>query len=100
MEYCCKSIKYHLDPSNNLSDENDSPDIIIKYIAKFDEYGIPIYDGGSSMIVIHYCPWCGKQLPESKRDLWFDTLENMEVNVDLADEIPEEFRSSKWYINK
>ena len=24
-------------------------------------------------------------------------LENMKVNVDLAAEIPEEFKSSKWY---
>jgi hypothetical protein len=25
-------------------------------------FGIPIHDGGSSLIVINYCPWCGTKL--------------------------------------
>ena len=25
-------------------------------------YGIPIHDGGSSIIEIKYCPWCGETL--------------------------------------
>jgi hypothetical protein len=37
------------------------------YFNKFDEYGIPIHDGGTSCIIIKYCPWCGKKLPKSKR---------------------------------
>ena len=24
------------------------------------ELGLIIHDGGSSMVVIEYCPWCGK----------------------------------------
>lgn len=56
-------LKEHLDSS----DEVDNPDVIIKYSSKFDEYGIPIYDGGTSYILIHYCPWCGTKLPKSKR---------------------------------
>lgn len=30
-------------------------------------YGIPIHDGGTSVIVIKYCPWCGQQLPKPKK---------------------------------
>ncbi len=90
-------MEYHLKEFFNSSEEKDNPDVIIKYIPKFDEYGIPIYDGGSSMIEIKFCPWCGTKLPESKRDLWFDTLEKMKVNIDLEKEIPEEFKSVKWY---
>ncbi len=36
------------------------PDVtIIKYKKGF---GIPVRDGGSSFILIQYCPWCGKKL--------------------------------------
>jgi hypothetical protein len=45
----------------------DCPDNLIYYSAKFDEYGIIIHDGGSSFIVISFCPWCGTKLPESRR---------------------------------
>ena len=90
-------MDYHLEKFFNTPEEIDNPDAIIKYIPKFDEYGIPIYDGGTSMIGINYCPWCGTKLPDSKRDLWFDTLEKKKVNIDLEDEIPEEFKTSKWY---
>lgn len=24
------------------------------------EYGVPVRDGGSSYLVIEYCPWCGR----------------------------------------
>nr|WP_067736167.1 hypothetical protein [Novosphingobium naphthalenivorans] len=27
-------------------------------------YGIMIHDGGSSMVRINFCPWCGAKLPE------------------------------------
>ncbi len=90
-------MEYHLKEFFDTSEEVDNPDVIMKYIPKFDEYGIPIYDGGTSMIGIKYCPWCGTRLPESKRDLWFDTLEKINVNTDLEDEIPEEYKSAKWF---
>ncbi|MEO5645497.1 MAG: hypothetical protein ABIQ40_01565 [Bacteroidia bacterium] len=25
-------------------------------------FGIPIHDGGTSMVVINFCPWCGIKL--------------------------------------
>ena len=39
----------------------DDVDVIMR---KWEDgtYGIPIHDGGSSIISIKYCPWCGKQL--------------------------------------
>jgi hypothetical protein len=95
--FCCDLMSYYLDTYFNSDKEVDDPDVIIKYIAKFDEYGIPIHDGGSSMIEVKFCPWCGAKLPESKRDLWFDELEKLNINIDNEDEIPEQYRSSKWY---
>ena len=29
-------------------------------------YGIPIHDGGTSIIEIHFCPWCGQNLTDKK----------------------------------
>ena len=33
-------------------------------IGRFDDgrLGIPIRDGGMSMIVIKFCPWCGRKV--------------------------------------
>lgn len=89
-------MKYHLGKFMEIGNADD-PDVIIVYSAKFDEYGIPVKDGGSSYIEIHYCPWCGKKLPESKRDEWFDELEKRGYHDPFNSEIPEEFQSDKWY---
>ncbi len=93
-------MTYHLDEYFRTPLDQDNPDVVVKYEPKFDEYGIPIYDGGSSVIVINYCPWCGTKLPESKRDLWFDTLEELGIDPANQDSIPETYQSEKWYQKK
>ena len=70
---------------------------MITYVDKFDEYGLLIHDGGSSFILISFCPWCGTELPESKRDSWFQTLAERGVDDPTETEIPEEFLSSRWW---
>jgi len=45
----------------------DNEDDILYFWEKVNEYLIPVHDGGSSGIVIRYCPWCGSTLPESTR---------------------------------
>jgi len=92
--YCCDSIKYHLEQFFKKPNDVDS---IINYVARFDEYGIPIRDGGASFIQINYCPWCGTKLPPSKRDEWFRKLEDLCYDSPLTEEIPENFNSSDWY---
>ena len=42
---------------------------MLEYNERFDEYGLIIHDGGSSALLIQFCPWCGTKLPESKRNL-------------------------------
>ena len=90
MKHCCTDMEYYL----GLEDE------IILYIEKFDEYGIPVHDGGSSYIEILVCPWCGKTLPQSKRDRWFDELESLGFDSPLEQDIPEEYRTSAWWDKK
>jgi hypothetical protein len=43
----------------------DCPHLLIDYWPDSGRYGIIIHDGdgGGSMIVIGYCPWCGARLP-------------------------------------
>ncbi len=85
--FCCSMME-----QNVLSEDN-----IVCYSAAVDEYGIPVHDGGNSYVEMRFCPWCGKKLPESKREMWFDTLEAMGYTDPFSDDIPEEFRTDAWY---
>ena len=61
--YCCMmmadKVYESLDEDGEI--KYDDVDVIIN---KWDDglYGIPIHDGGTSMVVINYCPWCGTKL--------------------------------------
>ncbi len=67
--HCCEMMSAQIaHRCEQHADIFDCPDVLIVYRSKFDEYGIIIHDGGSSSITIHYCPWCGTTLPDSKRD--------------------------------
>jgi len=78
----------------------ECPDYLLVYNEQFDEYGIPVRDGGPSMVTIDYCPWCGVKLPGSKRDLWFEELEAMGFDDPWEQDIPEEFKSDRWWRSK
>lgn len=71
----------------------------VVYVPKFREYGIRVLDGGTSFIVIQFCPWCGVLLPGSLRDEWFDELERRGLSPYGVD-IPEEFVSDRWWIER
>ena len=99
---CCKDMQnnvYNIDQKTFSSVERC--DKTIYYSSKFDEYGIPIRDGecgcATSYILINNCPWCGKRLPESKRNAWFDALEELGFDSPLDEDIPEKFKTSEWW---
>ncbi|WCN11487.1 hypothetical protein GV055_19035 [Marinomonas mediterranea] len=79
-------------------DPKDCHDATIQYDEVFDEYSIPHGDGISQM-TINNCPWCGTKLPDSKRDLWFDTLESIGYDDPRNQEIPEKYKSKLWRKN-
>ncbi len=64
--HCCDSMRAYV----------EHEDGIIYWWPKFHEYLISVHDGGSSGILIRFCPWCGTQLPESSRDAFFDACES------------------------
>jgi hypothetical protein len=96
--HCCKEmddqINFTCDKHENTF---DCPDKLVSYIAKFDEYGLIVHNGGTASYLIMYCPWCGKILPKSRRDEWFDKLESLGFNDPSEENIPEEFHTSSWF---
>lgn len=95
MDYCCDAM------NNFAGQENEeiyhNPDMLIVYTSKFNEYGLIIHDGGESSIQINYCPWCGQRLPVSKRDSWFEELENTGIEDFSEEHIPEKFKTDEWW---
>lgn len=62
--YCCEMMENKLRESCPTHGRN-CPDIVMSRLTKgpgAGRFGIPVHDGGSSVVVIDYCPWCGKDL--------------------------------------
>lgn len=98
MKYCCDDMKEKVEYQCDIHDSRfDCPDCLITYIPKHDKYLLIIHDGGSSGIRIDYCPWCGKKLPPSKSDLWYEVLERLGYEETDANVIPVEFLDETWY---
>lgn len=84
--HCCKEMKDHL--------ERD--EIALKFNKRHRQYGILYLDGTSSHQSISFCPWCGKKLPESLADKWFDEIEALGYSVGDPN-IPEKYQTDEWY---
>ena len=74
------------------------PDNLVAFIPKFQEYGLIVHDGGTSMIGITFCPWCGQRLPESLRERWFEELEGRGIDPS-TDHIPDDFQDDRWLLS-
>lgn len=84
MAHCCRSMRTAIR-------EN-----AVEYIDKFDEYGVHVLDGGMSIIVLRFCPWCAARLPRSKRSQWFGRLFARGIDPDSG-EVPKEMQSDAWW---
>lgn len=96
--HCCKMMTAQI--SHHCTEHSDPfacPDALITYEQCFDEYGIIIHDGGSSVITIDHCPWCGTALPASKRDRWFETLAALGFDDPAVQSLPIAFTTDAWY---
>lgn len=88
--FCCEEI---------LKRSEDTETAIV-YIAKFREFGISALDGGTSYILIEFCPWCGSRLPKKLRDQWFDNLEKLGIDDPEDQKVPKEFQTEEWWIKR
>ncbi|HUS68866.1 MAG TPA: hypothetical protein VMZ28_30225 [Kofleriaceae bacterium] len=69
--------------------------VAIVHQAKFDEFGIHLYD--KSVIGIRHCPWCGIKLAASRREEWFKALAQLGFDDPLAQDIPVQFTTAVWW---
>jgi hypothetical protein len=100
-EHCCQRMQQATNCTcTDHPVSHGCPDCLISYNAKFDEYGIIIHDGGSSVLTIEFCPWCGSKLPNSRRDEWFDDLEKIGITDPCEQTMPTEFLTDEWWRNK
>jgi hypothetical protein len=66
-QHCCERMEEGLKlDCTEHEDVFECADSLVYYSDRSIEYGLIVHDGGSSYIVIGYCPWCGSKLPESK----------------------------------
>lgn len=72
------------------------PDIPLSYNDRLREYSVAVLDGGSSGVVLFYCPFCGAKLPDSVRDEWFDELDRLSLEPNSSD-IPTELLGGEWW---
>ena len=67
--HCCEMMRSNVEYTCDMhADRSDCGDCIIDHWPSSNRYGIMIHDGGSSMIIIGYCPWCGTKLPDPDND--------------------------------
>ncbi len=64
--HCCDRMDYDL---NRACDVHKSryacPDALIDFTG--GRYGLIVHDGGSSLVQIDFCPWCGSLLNNQKK---------------------------------
>src|SRR5580765_8713321 len=86
--HCCDAMDNHL----------ASGELPLEYSPQFREYGLKYQDGGSSVQILSFCPWCGRKLPASLRDRWFDRLDELGLEPNDAN-IPANMLTEKWWRN-
>ncbi|GAA1526044.1 hypothetical protein GCM10009678_04300 [Actinomadura kijaniata] len=96
VRFCCELMAEQVEHEcEHHPDRFTCPDALVYYSAKFDEYGLIIHDGSSSVSRIRFCPWCGAKLPPSQRAAWFAALESRGIDL-WKDEVPPEFETDAW----
>ncbi|MBS4209499.1 hypothetical protein [Bacillus sp. FJAT-50079] len=62
-QHCCEYMNDHATFQCDLHDDPfKCPDQLILFDEKANDYSLMIHDGGSSVIGIKFCPWCGTNL--------------------------------------
>ncbi|MBQ7379637.1 MAG: hypothetical protein IJW70_12040 [Clostridia bacterium] len=89
--FCCDMME------SNVYCADDQEKKPIFYSRRFDEYMLP--DTDSSGILLRFCPWCGKKLPDSKRMRWFEELDALGIEISLleTEQVPPEYLSDAWW---
>lgn len=58
---CCTTMQSYLEFKCDIHTNQECPDCVIITFPD-GRIGIPVRDGGRSIIEIKFCPWCGKKV--------------------------------------
>ncbi len=93
-EHCCDDMRAHLEVGH-LPPALAAAGRHVVYDAVFDEYCL-VRDGGFDAAPITHCPWCGAELPASRRDEWFVEVEQRGLSPDDPT-LDERYRTDAWW---
>lgn len=91
--HCCDTMNYAATESK----------VGISYSPIFRQYLLRDRDPDSiAGQTISFCPWCGTRLPTSLRDVWFNEIEKLGIEIDITSihnnpAVPPEYRSDVWW---
>jgi hypothetical protein len=60
--FCCKTMADKIEESLDAKGEIKYHDADVVINKQAGKYGLPVHDGGTSIIEISHCPWCGTKL--------------------------------------
>ena len=84
---CCENMREAIE-------DNEHP---LYYSGAFDEFGLKL-SSQYEYSILNCCPWCSTNLPESRRNAWYKSLESQGVDP-WENEIPINYLSSAWWSN-
>src|SRR5689334_12730893 len=97
-EFCCNEMFSHL-----FGSEKNTSELHFDYYPTFREYFIDYKEEcGGGIQLVSYCSWCGKKMPSSLREEFFNTLKKeYKIETDIGEykereDIPQEFKSDRW----
>lgn len=94
-QHCCLDMAWFI--SKPIEWPSQGANAPLLWISSFDEYLVNIPMGGNTAVPIRFCPWCGTRLPESKQELWRQTLRELGYRDPGNEKIPPEFNTDRWW---
>jgi hypothetical protein len=66
VEVCCEEMRAQLNwGCADHASPFECPDALVGRFGPARTYGLYIHDGGSSLLAIRFCPWCGARTSEA-----------------------------------
>jgi hypothetical protein len=102
MKICCAELRRTIESRRYPIGYNCKVrEYFIELLGYFEAFDEMILEKRAMNVIqlISFCPFCGKKLPDSLRDKWFEHLEsqNSEDFDPWSEDIPEEYKDDTWW---
>ena len=72
--HCCDDMRREIGRGcDRHPDRFACPDCLIRYAPRTGEYGLMAHDGGTAVVGVRFCPWCGARLRLAPPERFGDT---------------------------